>query len=46
MDGVIDFLNAWLSRYERNLQQKEMNKKAWNDIDFVEPPEDPQLKLF
>lgn len=45
VDFFVDTLDAWLCRYERKLQAKEMNKKAWNDIDFVEPP-DQQLKLF
>lgn len=45
-DFLLDTLDGWLRRYERKLQQKELNKRAWNDIDFVEPPDDPQLKLF
>lgn len=42
-DIFVDLLDAWLSRYERKLQIKEANKKAWCDIDFVETE---QLKLF
>jgi len=43
-DFAVDTLDGWLSRYERKLQAKEANKKAWCDIDFVEAPE--QQKLF
>lgn len=39
----VKVLFAWLSRHERKLQAREMNKKAWNDIDFIE---DPQQTLF
>lgn len=45
VDFFVDLAEGWLNRWERKLQAKEMNKKVWNDIDFVEPP-DPQLKLF
>ena len=42
-DFLVDTLDGWLSRHERKLQAREMNKKAWNDIDFIE---DPQQTLF
>ena len=44
-DFLVDQADAWLRRVERKAQAKAMNQRAWNDIDFVEPP-DEQLKLF
>lgn len=35
MGRVIDYLNYWLTRYERKCQVRQMNKDAWREIDLL-----------